>query len=214
MDISFLLVLGLSLLASVCIRLCFLPSHAIINAAMDDYSAVVTVHGYNLIFSAIPLIYFTIFWDEGDNEYSSDDETDADSSEDSSTLVVAGVLADILLYGFNSGWTLYVPVVDDGSDFIYFFLFMITSAMTVVDDLDLDSDTQSGAKILWLRSFWAVSLFSIFLFSFLFVLSCCAAADAFCGTSLFAYPCGSVFLYEELFWLFGHPEVYFLVLPV
>lgn len=66
-----------------------------------------------------------------------------------------------------------------------------------------------AAKIMRLGGLLNGLLFPIFVLPVL-----CLLADRTFGTEFFTLPAGSPFVYEYLFWMFGHPEVYFLIIPV
>lgn len=56
-------------------------------------------------------------------------------------------------------------------------------------------------------------VFGLFVMPLLLVALGALLLDRMAGISVFDYPLGSPVIYETMFWVFGHPEVYLLILP-
>src|SRR5215468_692044 len=134
------------------------------------------------------------------------------------------LLSAVLLGGFPTGWTGYEPLATQataGMD-AYFFAFglmgisMILAGFNMI--VTIINYRAPGMK--WSRL--PMFVWSMFTVSFLQVLAvpvlvgACymGLVDRTFQTAFFANQLGgSSFLYEDLFWFFGHPEVYILALP-
>src|SRR5215471_12625226 len=134
------------------------------------------------------------------------------------------LLSAVLLGGFPTGWTGYEPLATQataGMD-AYFFAFglmgisMILAGFNMI--VTIINYRAPGMK--WSRL--PMFVWSMFTVSFLQVLAvpvlvgACymGLTDRTFQTAFFANQLGgSSFLYEALFWFFGHPEVYILALP-
>lgn len=108
----------------------------------------------------------------------------------------------------NSGWVFYPPLVFSSlMNFLLFGLLILLHCELV----------RSVHLILFRRSEPYRGIFVFFfilLFSILAVPLALLATDFLNLSSVFLYPVGSSSSYQELFWIFGHPVVYFMVLPI
>jgi cytochrome c oxidase subunit 1 len=134
------------------------------------------------------------------------------------------MLSAVVLGGFPTGWTGYAPLANEaraGMDAYLFAFGLIGISMTIVGtNMIATVLTMRAPGLSWSRLpifVWGVICTSILmvlaapvLFSTLTMVTLDRTAD----TSFFlASAGGSPFLYDNLFWFFGHPEVYILALP-
>jgi cytochrome c oxidase subunit 1 len=141
-------------------------------------------------------------------------------------LMAAGVLlmSSIFLGGFPTGWTGYVPLANQanlGMDAYILFFALVGVSMTMLGLNQLATIVSHRAPgMTWSRLpifVWAVLatsgllvLAAPVLIGTLFML----ALDRTAQTSFFLDGAGgSSYLFENLFWFFGHPEVYILAIP-
>lgn len=134
------------------------------------------------------------------------------------------LLMSFALGGFSTGWTLYAPLATEGElgvvainfGLILFILSLLVSAVNIVTTvITLRTKGMNWARLPALV--WAVFL-SVLLG--LVVMPSFEASQIFTitdqvfGTVLFT-PAngGSAWLYENLFWFMGHPEVYVIAIP-
>jgi cytochrome c oxidase subunit 1 len=134
------------------------------------------------------------------------------------------LLSAIAWNGFPTGWTGYAPLADQarsGMD-AYVWAFMLIGVSLCLNGLNLMATIlmMRAPGLTWTRLpifVWGVLSTSILmvlaspvlLATLLFVLM-----DRSANTSYYlASQGGSPYLYENLFWFFGHPEVYILALP-
>ncbi len=133
-------------------------------------------------------------------------------------------LSTLVLGGFQTGWTGYAPLANQdalGMD-AYAFTILLFGISTTLTGVNLVTTmlTMRTTGMLWNRIplfAWGATLsvllglvvFPSFLLSQVMVLM-----DRVFGTSFFiANLGGSNWLYEQLFWFMGHPEVYVIALP-
>jgi cytochrome c oxidase subunit I len=134
------------------------------------------------------------------------------------------LLSSVLVGGFPSGWTGYTPLGDQarlGMDSYYVSFGLIAIALTLVGiDLFVTVVTMRAPGLTWGRL--PLFVWGVFATAILMTLSApmllaatfMAILDRTVGTVNFIAPMGgSPFLWENLFWFFGHPEVYILALP-
>jgi cytochrome c oxidase subunit 1 len=141
-------------------------------------------------------------------------------------LMAAGVvfLTTIFLGGFQTGWTGYQPLGDQGTvgydAYLGFFALVGISMVLLGFNLLVTIITMRAPGMTWMRL--PIFVWSVFATSVLMLLaSPMLLAALFMGmldrtaqTSFFiASNGGSSFLWENLFWVFGHPEVYIVALP-
>jgi cytochrome c oxidase subunit I len=134
------------------------------------------------------------------------------------------LLAAVAFGGFPTGWTGYAPLANEargGMDCYLFAFALIGLSMTIVGiNMIATVLTMRAPGLTWSRLpifVWGVLCTSVLmvlaapvLFSTLVMVTLDRTAD----TSFFlASAGGSPFLYDNLFWFFGHPEVYILALP-
>jgi cytochrome c oxidase subunit 1 len=141
-------------------------------------------------------------------------------------LMAAGVIltSTIFFGGFPTGWTGYEPLSDQanaGMDaYIVFFALVGLSMMLLGLNMIATIVTMRAPGLSWSRLpifCWGVlSTASLMLLAAPVLIAALfmAALDRTAQTSFFIPAAGgSQYLYENLFWIFGHPEVYILALP-
>ncbi|HEY4895798.1 MAG TPA: cbb3-type cytochrome c oxidase subunit I [Solirubrobacteraceae bacterium] len=141
-------------------------------------------------------------------------------------LMAAGFILTSTLFfgGFPTGWTGYAPLNDQavmGMDsYIVFFALVGISMCLLGLNMMATIITMRAPGLTWSRL--PIFVWSVFATSILMVLAApmliatlsMAALDRTINTSFFvAGGGGSSYLFENLFWFFGHPEVYILALP-
>jgi cytochrome c oxidase subunit 1 len=134
------------------------------------------------------------------------------------------LLSAIAWNGFPTGWTGYAPLADQaraGMDAYIFAFILIAISLTLVGiNLLTTILTMRAPGLTWSRLpifVWAVigtSLLMALAAPVLVAAMTMGLMDRAANTSYFiASGGGSPYLYENLFWFFGHPEVYILALP-
>jgi len=141
-------------------------------------------------------------------------------------LMAAGfiLVSTIFFGGFPTGWTGYEPLNDQavmGMDsYICFFALVGLSMCLLGLNMMATIITMRAPGLTWSRL--PIFVWSVFATSVLMVLAApmliatllMAALDRSINTSFFIPGGGgSSYLFENLFWFFGHPEVYILALP-
>jgi cytochrome c oxidase subunit 1 len=141
-------------------------------------------------------------------------------------LMAAGfiLVSTIFFGGFPTGWTGYEPLNDQavmGMDsYIVFFALVGVSMALLGLNMMATIITMRAPGMTWGRL--PIFVWSVFATAILMVLAApmliatlaMAALDRTIDTSFFiAGGGGSSYLFENLFWFFGHPEVYVLALP-
>jgi cytochrome c oxidase subunit I len=140
--------------------------------------------------------------------------------------VLAGfvLLSAILLGGFPTGWTGYAPLADQarGGMDAYIVSFALIGISLALVGLNMIATvmTQRAPGMSWNRLpifVWGVittSVLAVLAAPVLFAALTMVAFDRSVDSSFFlASGGGSPFLWDNLFWFFGHPEVYILALP-
>ncbi len=141
-------------------------------------------------------------------------------------LMAAGVIliTTIFFGGFQTGWTGYQPLGDEGTagydSYILFFSLVGVSMTFLAVNLATTIITMRAPGMTWSRLpifCWAVlGTCGLMLLAApeLAATLAMAAMDRTAQTAFFiASNGGSSFLFENLFWVFGHPEVYILAVP-
>ena len=141
-------------------------------------------------------------------------------------LMAAGIIfvSTIFFGGFPTGWTGYGPLNDQanfGFDSYIFFFALVGLSMTLLGlNLIATIVTMRAPGMTWgrLPMFgWGVlstSVLMVLAAPVLIAALLMVALDRSLQTSFFLAPGGgSPYLFENLFWFFGHPEVYVLALP-
>jgi cytochrome c oxidase subunit 1 len=141
-------------------------------------------------------------------------------------LMAAGVIfvSTIFFGGFPTGWTGYAPLNDQanfGFDSYIFFFALVGLSMTLLGlNLITTMVTMRAPGMTWGRLpifCWGVlgtSALMVLAAPVLIAALLMVAFDRSVQTSFFLSSSGgSPYLFENLFWFFGHPEVYVLALP-
>jgi cytochrome c oxidase subunit 1 len=141
-------------------------------------------------------------------------------------LMAAGFIltSTIFFGGFPTGWTGYEPLNDQavmGMDSYIIFFALVGLSMTLLGlNMMATIITMRAPGLTWSRL--PIFVWSVFATSVLMVLAApmliatlgMAALDRSINTSFFIPGGGgSSYLFQNLFWFFGHPEVYILALP-
>src|SRR3989440_2114901 len=134
-------------------------------------------------------------------------------------------ISTLALGGFQTGWTGYAPLADQGltpgMDAYCFFIIIFTFSTTIAAmNIIATAFLMRTKGMTWGRLpifVWGVVL-SVFLsltaFPTFFMTQIMVVLDRVFHTSFFiASNGGNNWVYEHLFWFFGHPEVYVVVLP-
>ena len=128
----------------------------------------------------------------------------------------------------RAGWTSYVPLSEDtfspghGQDYWILALHILTiSSLAGAINLIVTIHNMRTRGMTWMRMplfVWAMETYAILLVAVLPALSAgltLLLLDRQAGTHFFIpSEGGSAVLYQHVFWFFGHPEVYIMVLPV
>ncbi len=134
------------------------------------------------------------------------------------------LLTAIFYDGFNTGWTGYAPLADQqhlGFD-AYLVAFGLAGTSMIVSGINILATVlhMRAPGVTWTRinmTTWASVVASILAWlaaPILIGVLVMVAFDRSFETGLFIPAWGgSAFLYENLFWTFGHPEVYILAVP-
>jgi cytochrome c oxidase subunit 1 len=141
-------------------------------------------------------------------------------------VIAAGfiLMSTVFFGGFPTGWTGYEPLNDQavmGMDSYLAFFALIGLSMTLLGlNMIATIITMRAPGLTWSRL--PIFVWSVLATSVLMVLAAptliatllMAALDRTISTSFFVVGGGgSSYLFENLFWFFGHPEVYILALP-
>ncbi|HET7566591.1 MAG TPA: cbb3-type cytochrome c oxidase subunit I [Gaiellaceae bacterium] len=141
-------------------------------------------------------------------------------------LMAAGAILETTIFfgGFPTGWTGYVPLANEanaGMDNYILFFALVGISMTLLGlNMIATVVTMRAPGLTWTRLpifVWGVLSTAVLMVLAAPVLVATLAMEALdrtAQTSFFiAAAGGSNFLYQNLFWVFGHPEVYILALP-
>jgi cytochrome c oxidase subunit 1 len=137
------------------------------------------------------------------------------------------LLASFLTEGgaANSGWTGYVPLSREGSPGTGQDLWILGIHLTSIASLAgainfiVTIHNLRAPGMTWMRIplfAWAIEAYSVLLLLALPAISAAATLlllDRQAGTEFFATENGGPLLWQHMFWFFGHPEVYIMVLP-
>ncbi len=142
-------------------------------------------------------------------------------------LLVAAVpmlISSMFMGGIQDGWSVYQPLAAQAPvGMLGYQLTIITFAIsTAVASVNLMTTilTMRAKGMTWSRTpifvygIFAASLMGLYAFPFFQYAQILSLSDRVFSTSFFnPLNGGSVWLYENLFWLLGHPEVYVIVIP-
>src|SRR5574337_204075 len=141
-------------------------------------------------------------------------------------LMLAGAfLTSTVFYGgFPTGWTGYAPLNDQANmgmdSYVMFFALVGTSMTLLAVNMLATVITMRAPGLSWGRLpifVWGVvstSILNVLAAPVLVTTLILVALDRTAQTGFFlSTQGGSQYLYENLFWVFGHPEVYILALP-
>jgi cytochrome c oxidase subunit 1 len=140
-------------------------------------------------------------------------------------MAAGGILSTTIFFGgFPTGWTGYVPLqtqANAGMDCYILFFALVGISMTLLGlNMLATIVTMRAPGLTWTRLpifVWGVistAVLMVLAAPVLVAVLSMGAFDRAINTTFFvAGGGGSNYLYENLFWVFGHPEVYILALP-
>src|SRR5205085_6036872 len=141
-------------------------------------------------------------------------------------LMAGGVILETTIFfgGFPTGWTGYAPLgteANPGMESYYLFFALVGISMTLLGlNMIATIVTMRAPGLTWTRL--PIFVWGVISTASLMVLAApvlvatlsMSAMDRAAQTTFFsASGGGSNYLYQNLFWVFGHPEVYILALP-
>jgi cytochrome c oxidase subunit I len=139
-------------------------------------------------------------------------------------MAAVALLSTVVLGGFQTGWTGYAPLSEQGvvGIFAYAFFFGLVGLSMLLLGLNLVATvvTMRAPGMSWGRI--PIFVWGILTTGVMMVLAAPVLVaglgflilDRAAQTSFYLTTAGgSTYLYENLFWFFGHPEVYLLMLP-
>lgn len=135
---------------------------------------------------------------------------------------VVAVLLSPLLGGFQTGWTAYAPLsaMDaPGQDLYYIGVFMLglSSLLTAINVIATTLYMRAPGLTMWrlpvfVWSMLVTSVLNLIWVPVIGVAMMMGLLDRLIPTNFFSAE-GLPVLWQDLFWLFGHPEVYIIMLP-
>ena len=142
-------------------------------------------------------------------------------------LLVAAIpmlISSMFMGGIQDGWSVYQPLASQAPiGMLGYQLTIITFAIsTAIASVNLMTTilTMRAKGMTWSRTpifvygIFAASLMGLYAFPFFQYSQILGLSDRVFNTSFFnPLNGGSVWLYENLFWLLGHPEVYVIIIP-
>ena len=141
-------------------------------------------------------------------------------------LMAAGAILETSIFfgGFPTGWTGYAPLANQanaGMDYYILFFALVGISMTLLGmNMLATIVTMRAPGLTWTRLpifVWGVistAVLNVLAAPVLIAALCMAALDRTAQTTFYITAAGgSNYLYQNLFWVFGHPEVYILALP-
>ena len=141
-------------------------------------------------------------------------------------LVVATVplISTLFVGGIQDGWSVYQPLASQGTPAMLGYqmtiiVFAISTGLSSVNFL-VTIVTMRAKGMTWSRTpilvygVFAAALMGLYAFPFFQYSQILSLTDRIFNTSFFdPLQGGSVWLYQNLFWLLGHPEVYVILIP-
>src|SRR5579884_1576070 len=134
------------------------------------------------------------------------------------------LLSGFIFGGFPTAWTGYAPLADEGRAGMdaYCIAWITVTVSVVLASINILATIVMlrAPGMTWTRmplTVWSVSVGAILIWLSFPIMACVQSMTLFDRTLLtgFYVPVqgGSAYLYENLFWTFGHPEVYILMIP-
>lgn len=141
-------------------------------------------------------------------------------------LVVATIplISTLFVGGIQDGWSVYQPLASQGTPAMLGYqmtiiVFAISTGLSSVNFL-VTIVTMRAKGMTWSRTpilvygVFAAALMGLYAFPFFQYSQILSLTDRIFDTSFFnPLQGGSVWLYQNLFWLLGHPEVYVILIP-
>jgi len=187
-----------------------IPAFTALDFDVDAYGEAATHHSTILVFLSIPLMMRCVEWAVHGNVISTSSQIVC------GTGVVYFFVAVLCLGSVLTGWTFYAPAVYIIEDIAFVELILvgiILALLVILAELYVYVVDAAPHKSTICSSLFVGAVFGLFILPILVLTILLLILDRFFSTSVLDYPLGSPYIYEVLFWVFGHPEVYFLILP-
>lgn len=131
------------------------------------------------------------------------------------------VLSMIIDGGVNAGWTFYVPLssINYSSVDLMFYSLHLAGLSSIIGSINfIVTLLKLKGNLMFISLYaWSIFITSLLLIISVPVLAACITMvilDRHFNTSFFdPLRGGDVLLFQHLFWFFGHPEVYILIIP-
>jgi heme/copper-type cytochrome/quinol oxidase subunit 1 len=184
----------------------------------DIYSAAVTGHAVGFVFFTLPVllvgIYCILRWALLPAGSFSGTSLHRQLSIDH--ILLAGLLLCFSTTSVATGWTFYPPLLSiignqDKTCLILITVVVVTSAFLMAVSASLTGRILPLGVVQ--NTLFAGHIFAVFVIPLLLIALTILVVDQIGGLAVLDYPLGSPLIYETLFWVFGHPEVYLLILP-
>lgn len=122
--------------------------------------------------------------------------------------------------GVNAGWTFYVPLssINYSSIDSLFLSLHLAGLSSILGSINFIASLLKARNLLWISLYaWSIFITSLLLIIAVPVLAACISMvllDRHFNASFFdPLRGGDALLFQHLFWFFGHPEVYILIIP-
>lgn len=121
-----------------------------------------------------------------------------------------------------TGWTFYTPLsitYQSSINLDFLLLFVIVLSLIIISFIavvfvSIDQEDVVDSKRPVVSTVVVGAWMALLLFPVLMIINMMLVMDRILGSAFFQEPTGDSIVFQTGFWIFGHPEVYLLTLPV